>query len=77
MIQNAHQKSKANLVLKVLDHVVNGVGVRVPVLTNHKDIPAGEELMWDKTTAKKFHSMRYYVAEADFKKGSKKRKVDA
>ena len=76
LVNNANVKKDANLALKCLVHSVNDTQVRVPILVNSKPIQNGEELLWDKASAKSFSSMRSVVTMADCTKAAKRRKID-
>ena len=49
--------------------------VRIPVLVNIKALEVGTELLMDKSLVKAFSSSRVTIAESDFNKSAKKRKL--
>ena len=68
-------KKDANMQLKVFPYTVADIKVRVPILVNTKDIEASEELLWDKTSAPGFSSVRSEVSGKDYEQAAKRRKL--
>jgi hypothetical protein len=69
-------KSKANLQLKCFPYIINDMKVRVPILVNPKDIESDEELVWDKTSAAGFTTVRSEITSKDYEAAAKRRKIN-
>ena len=67
--------AKANLALKAFEVTIEDTKVRIPVLVNIKALEVGTELLMDKSLVKAFSSSRITIAESDFNKSAKKRKL--
>ena len=74
-LTNAESKQEANLALRCLIQDVNGTEVRVPILVNAKEISAGSELAWDKSSSKQFPAIRTMVSFEQYAKAAKRRKL--
>ncbi len=61
------------MVLKVVPKHVNGIQVRVPVLVNVKDLNAGDQLVWDKTTSKTLNKSKSILPYEEAVRSAKKR----
>ena len=46
------------------------------MLVNAKPLANGDELHWERATAKSFATSKSYIATKDWNKGSKRRKLD-
>ena len=68
-------KNKANMSLTIFVYDVDAMEVRVPVLVNTKPLEVGDELVWEKASAKGFANSKSYITDKHWQKGAKRRKV--